>query len=151
MLGALVVPGAAACPGNEILGCRKYGHIAADFRKDQDCSHRILIHTRNGTNQIEMSRVGFHKSKNFLLNAIPVSVQLINVIQAFPQFDGLLRTDSAVNGILDLINRSLAVFVNERCDIELLTGVSKDVFGNRPGGLSENICEHIIQFKAGDG
>ena len=92
-----------------------------------------------------------HKSKNFLLNAIPVSVQLINVIQAFPQFNGLLRTDSAVNGILDLINRSLAVFVNERCDIELLTGVSKDVFGNRPGGLSENICEHIIQFKAGDG
>ena len=41
MFGALVISGAAASPGNEILGCRKYGHIAADFRKDQDCSHAM--------------------------------------------------------------------------------------------------------------
>ena len=138
MLGTLVIPGTAASPGNEILGCRKYGHIAADFRKDQDCSHWIFIHTRYGTNQIQMNGVGFHKRKNFLLNAILVSIQFIDVIQAFPQFDGLFRTDSTVNSVLNLVNRSLTALVNEWCDIELLTGVSKDVFGNRPGCCSSN-------------
>ena len=98
-----------------------------------------------------MNGVGLHKRKDFLLNAIPVSIQLIDVIQAFPQFDGLFRTDGSVNGILNLVNRGLTALVNERCDIELLTGVSKDVLGNRPGGLSENIREHIIQFQTGDG
>ena len=50
-----------------------------------------------------MNGVGFHESKYFLLNAIPVSIQFIDVIQAFPQFGGLFRTDSAVNSILNLV------------------------------------------------
>ena len=52
---------------------------------------------------------------------------------------------------LNLVNRSFAASVNERRDIELLSGMGKDVFGNRPGGLSEDISEHIIQFDIGDG
>jgi hypothetical protein len=98
-----------------------------------------------------MNGVGFHKREDFPFNAILVGIQLIDMIQAFPQFDGLFRTDSAVNSILNLINRSFAVSVNEWCDIEFLTGVGKDVLGNRPSGLSENIREHIIQFQAGNG
>ena len=77
--------------------------------------------------------------------------QFIDVVKAFAELDSLFGRDSAVNGVLDHIKWSFAAFVNERRDIELFAGMGKDVFGDRPGGLSEHIRKHIIQFKIGHG
>ena len=86
-----------------------------------------------------MRRKGIRKREDFLLDPFPMRNKFVDVVKAFAELDSLFGRDSAVNGVLDHIKGSFAAFVNERRDIELLTGMSKDVFGNRPGGLSENI------------
>lgn len=46
--------------------------------------------------------------------------------------------------------RRLAVAVNERCAIEGLRGVFRDVFGDRPCGLAEYIPDLVVRLEGCD-
>ena len=69
------------------------------------------------------------------------------MIQTLTQFNSLFRRDGTIDCILNHINRSLAALVNERCDIEMFAGMCEDVFGNRPGRLSEDIRKDIMKLR----
>ena len=42
LCAALVIPWATASPRTQVLGCWKYGHVAAYLRKDSNSRHRII-------------------------------------------------------------------------------------------------------------
>lgn len=62
-----------------------------------------------------------------------MSIQFIDVIHAFTQFDSLFRRNGTVNSSLNNIDRSFAAFVNKWHHIELFTGMIKYVLCNGSG------------------
>ena len=56
---ALVIPWTAASPGAKVLGCWKYGHVAANLRKDRDSRHGVAAETGNGAQELEDICKGF--------------------------------------------------------------------------------------------
>ena len=113
-----------------MLGCRENRHITADLREDRDCGHGILVHTGYSTDKIQTTGKGLYKIKDFLFNTVLMSFKLINVVEAFTQLNSLFRRDGTIDCVLNHINRSLAAFVNERCNIEMFAGMCEDVFGS---------------------
>ena len=80
MFGALFVPRAVGSSGNKILDFSEDGHIAADFRKDQDFSHRVFIHPRHSVDQTELGRISFRDLGAFSFDLVQVSIQLIDAV-----------------------------------------------------------------------
>ena len=80
MFCALVVSWTTASPGNEVFGCRKHRHIAADFRQNSNRGHWIFIQAWYGTDKVQLCGERFDQRKDFLLNVISVSGELINVL-----------------------------------------------------------------------
>ena len=148
---ALVIAGAAARPGNKMLGRRKHGHIRTNLGKDCNSSHRITRKAGYRPNQVKLDRVRLAQAKDFLFHIFLMCANLINVAQAFPEFCGLLVAYGSVNGGLNLFNRMLAAFVDEGCNIEFLARVFQNVADDGTRGFSKHVRKHIVQLQVGNG
>ena len=70
LCAALVIPWATASPRTQVLGCWKYGHVAAYLRKDSNSRHRIIAEAGNGAQELENICKGFTDAENLLLQAL---------------------------------------------------------------------------------
>ena len=76
---ALVIAGAAACPGNQMLCGRTHRHIRADLGKDSNSGHQITGQAGSSPDQAELGGVRLSQAKDFLFNIFLVYADLINV------------------------------------------------------------------------
>lgn len=67
---ALVIPWATASPRTQVLGCWKYGHVAAYLRKDSNSRHRIIAEAGDSAQELENICKGFTDAENLLLQAL---------------------------------------------------------------------------------
>ena len=113
-----------------MLGCWKYGHVAANLRKDSDSRHGIIAETGNSAKKRKNICERFAETQDFLFQLMTVSMKLVDVVKTLAELNGLFRGNSAVNSGLNFRQRSFAALVHELCNIEMLTGMSKDGYGN---------------------
>lgn len=70
LCAALVIPWATASPRTQVLGCWKYGHVAAYLRKDSNSRHRIIAEAGDSAQELENICKGFTDAENLLLQAL---------------------------------------------------------------------------------
>lgn len=70
LCAALVIPWATASPRTQVLGCWKYGHVAAYLRKDSNRRHRIIAEAGDSAQELENICKGFTDAENLLLQAL---------------------------------------------------------------------------------
>ena len=74
-----------------------------------------------------MVSVGFSQAENLPFNILLMRTYLVDVLQAFTELGSLFAGYSPVNDGLNLIQGVLAALIDERCNVELLTGKLQDV------------------------
>ena len=75
-------------------------------------------------------RIRLRKAQNFSLNRFTVSIELINMQQAFSEFCSLLTGYRSVNSGLHVLDRVFAAPVKKRSHVKLLTGMLQNVLDN---------------------
>ena len=130
VLSALVISGAATCPGDEILDRRERGHNSAGFGDDGDSRHGIRIEARDGANPVEDGCIGGDEAVDFSFDFGAVLLKFVDVVETLAEFNGLLMGDSAVHGGLNLGNRGFAAPVNKRRDVKRLPRMCQDMLGD---------------------
>ena len=134
-----------------MLSCWKYGHVAANLRKDRDSRHGGAAETGNGAQELEDICKGFTDAENFLFQSLAMLLKLINVVETLTKLNCLFGRNSTVYSGLNLRKRSFAASVHELCNVKMFTGMCEDIFGNGTSRFAEDIREHIIQFQVGHG
>ena len=148
---ALVIAGTASRPGDEVFGCGEDRHIRPDLREHLNSSKRVLIETRHGSDKGQDSFVWITETKDFPFYFVLVMFQFIDVVEALPELDSLFGRDGAVNGSLNLFDRSFTPAVHKRCHVKNFPRVLQNVFRDGTGRFSEDIRKDIIQLKVGYG
>lgn len=151
LAAALVIPWTATSPRAKVVGSWKYGHVATNLRKDSDWRHRITAQTGNSAKKRKDICKRLAEAQNLLLQSLTMLLKLVDVVETLAQLDSLFGRNSTINGSLNLGKRSFAASVHELNNIEMLTGMSKNVFGDGTSGFAEDIGEYIIQFQIRNG
>ncbi len=68
-------------------------------------------------------RIRLRKAQDFSLNRFTVSIELIDMQQAFSELCSLLTGYRTINSGLNFLNRVLATSVDERGNLKGLTGM----------------------------
>ncbi len=122
-LVALVILRAATGLGNQMFCGGKYRHIHTDFGDERNRCQRSGREPRNRTDQFQLLRIRFGKPKDLGFYMLPVFIELVDVQQAFLELGSLFTGYRAVHSGLNFFNRMLAVPVNKRGNVKLLTGM----------------------------
>ena len=151
VFGTLIISWTAAGPGNKMLGSREDRHISTDLGEDKDRGKGVPVKAGNSTDEIKGRRIRFSQKGDLVLDLRFERLNLIDMRESGAEFDGLLRTDGAVNSSLDLLDRSFASTIDIGSDVKGFARMSKDMLGNGTGGLSKDVGKDIVEFKIGNG
>ncbi len=147
---ALVISWAAARPGAEVLCGGEDGHIDANFRDNGNHGHYVPIQTGDGLKQLQCLWKRFDELKNFFFHTVFVAFQFVNMVETFPELNGLFRGDCTVYSGLNFPDRCFATTIHKRSNIKFLSGMGKNILRNRPGRFTENVGKDVIKFQIGD-
>lgn len=126
----LVIPRAAASPGNQVLRGGKYRHIHADLGDESNSCQWSSRKPRDSANQFQLVRVRFRKPKDFGFDMLPVFIELVDMQQTFLEFDSLFTRHSSINSGLNFFNRVFAAPVDKWGNVKMLTRMFQNVLND---------------------